>query len=108
LPVNRFTFEGFLPVKKGRKTKIENLAIEERTIVFYESPHRILKTVNALKICWGNRQCVMARELTKMFEEIFRGSLEELQSHLSKKPIKGEIVLIIEGAPKVSKKNYGK
>jgi len=108
LPVNRFTFEGFLPRKKGRKTKIENLAVEERTIVFYESPHRILKTVNELKICWGNRQCVMGRELTKMFEEFFRGSLEELQTHLSKKPIKGEIVLIIEGAPKVSKKNYGK
>jgi 16S rRNA (cytidine1402-2'-O)-methyltransferase len=108
LPVNRFTFEGFLPIKKGRKTKIENLAVEERTIVFYESPHRILKTVNELKICWGNRQCVMGRELTKMFEEFFRGSLEELQNHLSKKPIKGEIVLIIEGVPKVSKTNYGK
>lgn len=104
LPVNRFTFEGFLPVKKGRKTKIKDLAVEERTIVFYESPHRILKTVNELKECWGNRQCLMGREITKMFEEFYRGELSELSAYLSQKTIKGEIVLIVDGAPKTSKR----
>ena len=104
LPVNRFTFEGFLPVKKGRKTKIKDLAVEERTIVFYESPHRILKTVNELKECWGNRQCLMGREITKMFEEFYRGELSDLSAYLSQKTIKGEIVLIVDGAPKTTKR----
>jgi len=104
LPVNRFAFEGFLPVKKGRKTKIEDLAVEERTIVFYESPHRILKTVNELKVCWGNRQCVMGREITKKFEEFFRGGLMELTDYLSQKKIKGEIVLIVDGVSKRPKR----
>jgi 16S rRNA (cytidine1402-2'-O)-methyltransferase len=103
LPVNRFVFEGFLPLKKGRKTKMETLAGENRTIIFYESPHRIIKTVKELKEYWGDRRCVMGREITKKFEEFFRGSLDELQSHLSTKTVKGEIVLIVEGAPKVSK-----
>lgn len=104
LPVNRFIFEGFLPLKKGRKSKMEKLASEERSIVLYESPHRIIRTTKELKTFWGNRQCVMGREITKKFEEFFRGSFEDLLSHLSKKPVKGEIVLIIEGTPKVSKK----
>jgi 16S rRNA (cytidine1402-2'-O)-methyltransferase len=103
LPINRFVFEGFLPVKKGRKSKITALASEERTIVFYESPHRIQKTVKELNENWGNRQCVMGREITKKFEEFYRGSLEELISYLAQKAIKGEIVLIIEGASKISK-----
>jgi 16S rRNA (cytidine1402-2'-O)-methyltransferase len=102
LPVNRFVFEGFLPVKKGRKTKIENLAVEERTIIFYESPHRILKTVKELYENWGDRQCVMGREITKKFEEFFRGGLADLLSFLNQKQVKGEIVLIVDGAPKVS------
>jgi 16S rRNA (cytidine1402-2'-O)-methyltransferase len=105
LPVNRFAFEGFLPVKKGRKTKIKDLAVEERTIVFYESPHRILKTVNELLACWGNRRCVMGREITKKFEEFYRGELSKLSAYLSQKTIKGEIVLIVDGAPKISKRN---
>ena len=97
LPCNRFSFEGFLPLKKGRKTKIEILASESRTIVFYESPHRILRTVKELYACWGDRKCVMGREITKKFEEFFRGSLSDLLLRLEQKKAKGEIVLIIEG-----------
>ena len=94
-----------MPVKKGRQTKINLLASEERTIVFYESPHRIQKTVKELNEKWGNRKCVMGREITKKFEEFFRGSLEELLTYLTQKSIKGEFVLIVEGAPKSSKRN---
>jgi 16S rRNA (cytidine1402-2'-O)-methyltransferase len=103
LPINRFVFEGFLPLKKGRKSKISALSSEERTIVFYESPHRIQKTVKELQENWGDRKCVMGREITKKFEEFFRGNLSELLSRLAEKKVKGEIVLIIEGAPKASK-----
>ena len=103
LPVNRFIFEGFLPIKKGRKSKIKELAVEERTIVFYESPHRILKTVKELYDNWGNRKCVMGREITKKFEEFFRGGFSDLLSYLNQKTVKGEIVLIVEGMTKSSK-----
>ena len=98
LPVNRFVFEGFLPIKKGRKSKIEALSGEKRTIVFYESPYRILKTVQQLLTGWGNRRCVMGREITKKFEEFYRGGLADLLAYLEKKPVKGEIVLIVAGA----------
>jgi 16S rRNA (cytidine1402-2'-O)-methyltransferase len=108
LPINRFVFEGFLPSKKGRKSKINSLASEERTVVFYESPHRILKTLKELSEGWGNRNCVMGREITKKFEEFYRGNLSELYSRISQKPVKGEIVLIVEGAPKSSKQNDNK
>jgi 16S rRNA (cytidine1402-2'-O)-methyltransferase len=97
LPVNRFVFEGFLPVKKGRKTRIEKLAAEERTMVLYESPHRLLKTAEELLAGLGDRSCVMARELTKVYEEFFRGSLSHLINYLRSKRPKGEIVLIIAG-----------
>jgi 16S rRNA (cytidine1402-2'-O)-methyltransferase len=97
LSTNRFIFEGFLPTKKGRKTRLNNLANEKRTMVFYESPHRIHKTVIQIKEHWGDRRCVLARELTKKFEEFFRGTLIELDMYLQSKNIKGEIVLIIEG-----------
>jgi len=97
LPSHRFVFEGFLPQKKGRKTRLEQLAREERTVVLYESPHRILKTVKEMHEYFGNRYCVMARELTKKFEEFFRGRLAELANYLESKPIKGEIVLLIQG-----------
>jgi len=97
LPCNRFSFEGFLPKKKGRKTKIEILASESRTIVFYESPHHILRTVKELYASWGDRKCVMGREITKKFEEFFRGSLSDLLLRLEQKKAKGEIVLIIDG-----------
>ena len=103
LPVNRFIFEGFLPIKKGRKSRIKELAMEERTIVFYESPHRILKTVKELYDNWGNRKCVMGREITKKFEEFFRGEFSDLLSHLNQKAVKGEIVLIVEGTTTISK-----
>jgi len=98
LPTNRFVFEGFLPLKKGRKTRLEFLALEERTIVFYESPHRIIKTVRDLHQYWGDRKCVMGREITKKFEEFYRGRLSELQEHLNQKKVKGEIVLVVAGA----------
>ena len=103
LPIHRFIFEGFLPLKKGRKTKIQSLSVESRTLVFYESPHRILKTVRELNESWGNRQCVMGREITKKFEEFYRGGLADLLTYLSQKTVKGEIVLIVEGLPKGSK-----
>ncbi|HEM48687.1 MAG TPA: 16S rRNA (cytidine(1402)-2'-O)-methyltransferase, partial [Caldithrix sp.] len=94
-PINRFVFEGFLPQKKGRKTRLEWLSQEDRTVVFYESPHRIERTVNDLIKFFGDRKCVMARELTKKFEEIFRGNLSDLKTRLEVKKIKGEIVLLI-------------
>jgi len=106
LPVNRFVFEGFLPAKKGRQTRLQQLAEEERTIVFYESPHRLAKTVAELLGVWGDRSCVMAREITKIYEEFFRGSLSELQEHLAGKAVKGEIVLLVAGCTKKRKKKY--
>jgi len=100
LPVNRFVFEGFLPLKKGRNTKIKQLASETRPLVFYESPHRVLRTVKEFLAAWGDRPCVMGREVTKKFEEFFRGSLSELIQRLERQKPKGEIVLIIAGCDK--------
>jgi 16S rRNA (cytidine1402-2'-O)-methyltransferase len=97
LPTNRFVFEGFLPLKKGRKTKIEQLAHEPRTLVFYESPHRILRTTKEFLNSWGDRQCVMGREITKKFEEFYRGPLSALVNRLEKQKPKGEIVLVVAG-----------
>lgn len=97
MPTHSFVFEGFLPVKKGRKTKLQQLESEKRTVIFYESPHRIKKTIIELKEVWGNRECVMARELTKKFEEIYRGNFDSLLKHLGEKKVKGEIVLIVQG-----------
>jgi 16S rRNA (cytidine1402-2'-O)-methyltransferase len=97
LPCNRFIFEGFLPQKKGRQKRINQIKDEEHTLVFYESPHRIKKTVNELLHSLGDRECVMAREITKIYEEFFRGTLNSLAEHLQKSKIKGEIVLIIKG-----------
>ena len=101
LPTNRFVFEGFLPHKKGRKTKIEMLSKEDRTIVLYESPHRIEKTVNQLLESWGNRKCVLAREITKKFEEFISGNLEDLAQRIKNQKVKGELVLIIDGVSKI-------
>jgi 16S rRNA (cytidine1402-2'-O)-methyltransferase len=100
LPMDRFVFEGFLPHKKGRKTRIESLKNEERTIILYESPHRILRTLRELRDAFGDRQAVIARELTKTFEEIVRGTLTELERHFDSKPVKGEFVLLISGKGK--------
>ena len=97
LPMDRFVFEGFLPHKKGRKTRIETLKGEERTIILYESPHRILRTLGELRESFGDRQAVIGRELTKKFEEITHGTLTELERHFESKTIKGEFVLIIAG-----------
>jgi 16S rRNA (cytidine1402-2'-O)-methyltransferase len=98
LPINRFVFEGFLPLKKGRHTLLTQLSNEERTMVFYESPVRLVKTLQDLINYFGaERKCSVSRELTKMFEENFQGSLYEVCAHFSKKTVKGEIVIVIEG-----------
>ena len=98
IPSNQFVFEGFLPPKKGRQTAMKALAEEERTIVLYESPHRLVKTLTELCQYMGNdRQAAVCRELTKMFEETRKGTLEDLHKHYEKTPPKGEIVLIIAG-----------
>ena len=103
LPVDRFVFEGFLPRKKGRKKLIEELAEEKRTIVIFESPHRIVKTLNELHKAMGFRQAALARELTKVYEEVIRGSLEELAVIAEKRKLKGEITLVIAGCSKRNK-----
>ena len=100
LPVNRFVFEGFLPRKKGRKKLIEELAQEKRTIVIFESPHRITRTLKELYKAMGDRKAVIARELTKIYEEVIRGTIEDLAIITEKRKLKGEITLIISGAPK--------
>jgi len=98
LPTNRFAFEGFLPLKKGRQTMLKKLATEERTLIFYESPHRLVKTLEEFKIFFGaERQCSVSRELSKIYEENFRGSIEDASKHFSQKEIKGEIVIILAG-----------
>jgi len=100
LPVNRFVFEGFLPRKKGRKKLIEDLAQEKRTIVLFESPHRIAKTLNELYQAMGDRKAVLARELTKIHEEVIRGTLEDLAVVAEEQKLKGEITLVISGVPR--------
>jgi len=100
LPVNRFAFEGFLPRKKGRKKLIEELAKEKRTIVLFESSHRIAKTLNELYQVMGARKAVLARELTKIHEEVIRGTLENLAAITDEQKLKGEITLVIAGVPK--------
>lgn len=98
LPINRFCFEGFLPLKKGRQTMFTKLAAEERTIVIYESPMRLLKTlVDCIAWFGPDRQCCVSRELTKKFEENARGTLQEVHDHFATKGVKGEIVLVIAG-----------
>ncbi len=98
LTTNRFVFEGFLPLKKGRHTLLTQLAQEERTIILYESPVRLIKTLEDLaQYFGGTRQCCVSRELTKMFEENARGSVEEVLNHFKQKTVKGEIVIIIQG-----------
>jgi 16S rRNA (cytidine1402-2'-O)-methyltransferase len=98
LPTDRFVFEGFLPVKKGRATRLRLLKDEPRTIVLYEAPHRIEKTLHDLVEALGSRQAALARELTKKFEEIRRGELAVLLDGVRRKPPKGEMVIVIQGA----------
>lgn len=99
LTSNRFVFEGFLPLKKGRQTMLKILADEPRTIILYESPHRLVKTLNELANYLGaERQAAVCRELTKMFEETNKNTLTALAAHYEKHPPKGEIVIVVEGA----------
>jgi 16S rRNA (cytidine1402-2'-O)-methyltransferase len=97
LPMKSFVYEGFLPVKKGRSTMLAALAREERTIVLYESPHRLLRTLGDLKEAFGDRQISVAREITKKFEEVVRGAISEAIAHFTKHRVRGEFVLVIAG-----------
>jgi len=97
LPTDRFIFDGFLPTKKGRQKRLQEIANEKRTIILYESPRRLLKTVADLKQHLGNRRIAIARELTKKFEQVYRGTLKEICEHPDIVKIKGEFVLVIEG-----------
>ncbi|RYU97319.1 16S rRNA (cytidine(1402)-2'-O)-methyltransferase [Emticicia agri] len=98
LPCDRFTFEGFLPVKKGRQTRLKSLIEEERTMIFYESPFRLLKTLeNFVETFGADRQASVSREITKMFEENVRGTLTEIIANFANRSIKGEIVIVVQG-----------
>lgn len=97
LPTDRFVFEGFLPTKKGRKTRLEELAEEPRTMIFYESPYRIVKTLNDFYSAFGDRHVAIAREISKKFEQIIRGDLQELVNQADSLTLKGEFVLVVEG-----------
>lgn len=98
IPSNRFCFEGFLPVKKGRQTILKQLATESRTMIFYESPQRLVKTLEEFCEYFGEgRAASVSRELTKLYEENKRGTLKELQEYFAAKAVKGEIVIIVAG-----------
>ena len=98
LPCERFTFEGFLPQKKGRATRIAALAEEERTMVFYESPYRVVKTLQQFAEVFGKeRRASVTREISKIHEETTRGTLEELSLHFTETEPKGEFVIVVEG-----------
>jgi len=98
LPNDKFVFEGFLPVKKGRQTRLLTLADETRTIIFYESPHKLLKTLaNFCEYFGDDRQVSVSRELTKLYEETIRGTVKEVLDHYTCKPPKGEIVIVVAG-----------
>ncbi len=103
LPMDRFVFEGFLPRKKGRATTLENLAQEKRTVVLFESPNRIQKTLQDLFRFFGDRKVAVARELTKMYEEVVRGSLKDLSSQT--RNWKGEITLVVAGSDNKKRKH---
>ena len=101
LPNDKFVFEGFLPVKKGRQTRFKLLAEETRTIIFYESPHKLIKTLGHFCEYFGEeRQVSVSREITKLFEETIRGTAKEVLEHYTNKPPKGEIVIVVAGASK--------
>ena len=103
LPNDKFVFEGFLPVKKGRQTRLLLLAEEPRTIILYESPHKLLKTLSQICEYFGeDRQVSLSRELTKLFEETQRGTAKSILNHYTNHPPKGEIVIVIAGKSKVS------
>ena len=98
LPCERFSFEGFLPQKKGKNKKVQDLAEEERTMIFYESPFRLVKTLELFAQYFGEeRQACVSREISKLHEENFRGTLKDCIEHFSQKDVKGEIVIVVEG-----------
>jgi 16S rRNA (cytidine1402-2'-O)-methyltransferase len=98
LPCDKFVFEGFLPVKKGRQTRLQFLAEETRTMVFYESPHKLIKTLaNFCEYFGEERQLSVSRELTKLYEETVRGTAKEVLEHYTRKPPKGELVIVVSG-----------
>lgn len=104
LPCDKFVFEGFLPQKKGRQTRLQALADEQRTMIFYESPYRLVKTLQQFAEAYGaDRQVSVCREISKVHEESVRGSLEEVIAHFTATPPKGEIVIVLAGKP--SKRN---
>lgn len=106
LPCDRFVFEGFLPQKKGRNKRLTALVEEDRTMVFYESPHRLVKTLTQFSEFFGaDRKASVSRELSKMFEENARGTLKELIAHFSAKNVKGEIVVAVEGRAEEKQKS---
>ncbi|MFI5154626.1 MAG: 16S rRNA (cytidine(1402)-2'-O)-methyltransferase [Chitinophagales bacterium] len=99
LPMNQFCFEGFIPLKKGRQTYLKKLATEERTMIFYESPKRLVKMLEDFIPIFGvDRPCSVSRELTKLFEENKRGSLGEMLAYFKGKDVKGELVIVLQGA----------
>ena len=98
LPADRFTFEGFLPHKKGRQTRLKELTEETRTMIFYESPHRLLKSLEQFSEHFGDgRPASVSRELTKLYEENVRGTLREIIAYFAEKTVKGEIVIVVGG-----------
>lgn len=98
LPMTRFVFEGFLPLKKGRQTMLKKLAEEDRTMIFYESPHRLVKTLQDFIQYFGaDRLGSVSRELSKLYEENAHGTLQELVTHFQQKEVKGEIVMVVAG-----------
>jgi len=98
LPNDKFVFEGFLPVKKGRQTRLKLLAEEPRTLIFYESPHKLLKTLTHFAEYFGEDRLIsVSRELTKLYEETIRGTVKEVLQHYTDKPPKGEIVIVVSG-----------
>jgi 16S rRNA (cytidine1402-2'-O)-methyltransferase len=97
LRMDRFHFEGFLPIKKRRQTRIRELALEARTIIFYESVHRLLKTLRELHAAMGDRRVSVSREITKKFEETVRGTFSEVIAHFEAHPPRGEFVIVVEG-----------
>jgi len=100
MPTHRFCFEGFLPIKKGRQTLLKQLAEEERTMIFYESPLRLVKTLEGFVPYFGaDRPCSVSREITKLFEENKRGTIEEVADYFKQKTVKGEIVIVVAGKP---------
>ena len=101
LGAERFVFEGFLPVKKGRQTRLEELKEERRTMILYESPHRLVKTLEQLvEALGGERQASVSREISKKFEQTVRGSLQEVLAHFIEVPPKGEFVIVVDGRPR--------